>query len=186
MEIRNFTPRSYQESIRDICINNNTLVILPTGLGKTKIALLTSISRLNKFPDSKVLLLTPTKPLVSQIYNEFVDYTNIDKSKMTMLTGKDNPENRKHLFNKSNVIIATPQTIQKDLERNRIHLKNVSLLCIDEAHRSRNKFANTIVAKNFIENSEYPRIIALTASPGGNKEKINDVVNMTDFAFKNR
>ena len=177
MNIKNFIPRDYQESIKNTCLNNNTLVILPTGLGKTKIALLTSIDRLKNFQNSKVLFLTPTKPLASQIYSEFIDYTDVDKEKISMLTGKNKPDERIGLFNKSSIIIATPQTIQKDIENNRISLENVSLLCIDEAHRSRQKFANTIVAKNFIENSKNQRIIALTASPGGNREKINDIIN---------
>ena len=174
MEIKNFLPREYQTRIKNTCVDNNTLVILPTGLGKTKIALLTSIERLKKFPKSKVVFLTPTKPLASQIYNEFIENTDIEK--IIMLTGKNKPDERKELFDDSSIIVATPQTIQKDLEKNRINLENVSLLCVDEAHRSRQKFANTIVAKNFIENSKNPRIIALTASPGSDKDKINEIV----------
>ena len=175
MKIKNFSPRDYQNNIKDTCMDNNTLVILPTGLGKTKIALLTSVERLKKFPKSKVLFLTPTKPLASQIYNEFIDNTDIEK--IIMLTGKNKPSERKELFNDSSIIIATPQTIQKDLENNRINLEDVSLLCVDEAHRSRQRFANTIVSKNFIENSKNPRIIGLTASPGADKNKIKEIVD---------
>ncbi|MBI2109568.1 Hef nuclease, partial [Candidatus Woesearchaeota archaeon] len=40
---------------------------------------------------------------------------------------------------------------------------------------SRMKFANTYLAKNFIETSLYKRILALTASPGGTKTKIQEI-----------
>src|SRR3989344_1224707 len=120
MEIKNFLPRTYQENIKNTCLNNNTLVILPTGMGKTKIAILTVVDRIKQFPNSKALFLTPTKPLASQIYKEFIDYTNVDGNDIVMLTGKNKPEERRELFNKSTVVVATPQTIQKDLEKDRI------------------------------------------------------------------
>src|SRR3989338_8773841 len=158
-EIKNFTPRKYQSKIVETSVNHNTLIILPTGLGKTKTAIMTAIERLNSCPNSQILFLTPTKPLASQIQKEFIENTNIEKD----------------IFNKSKVIIATPQTIQKDLENKRISLEDTSLLVIDEAHRSRENFANTKVASFYDQQSQFPRIIALTASPGGSKEKIEDV-----------
>tara|TARA_Y100000310_G_scaffold159627_1_gene159330 strand:- start:84156 stop:85643 length:1488 start_codon:yes stop_codon:yes gene_type:complete len=173
--IKDFQPRKYQESIKNTCLNYNTLVVLPTGLGKTKVAILTLIERLNSYPKTKAIFLTPTKPLASQIYEEIINSTNIDENLICLLTGKNKPVDRKEIFNNSEVIVATTQTIQKDSENNRISLENVSLLCVDEAHRSREKFANTIVAKNYFKESKHPRLIALTASPGGTKEKIKEI-----------
>ena len=174
-EIKNFTPRKYQSKIVETSINHNTLIILPTGLGKTKTAIMTAIERLNSCPNSQILFLTPTKPLASQIQKEFIENTNIEEEFIALLTGSTSPDKRKDIFNKSKVIIATPQTIQKDLENKRISLEDTSLLVIDEAHRSRENFANTKVASFYDQQSQFPRIIALTASPGGSKEKIEDV-----------
>ena len=170
----NFQPREYQLSILETCKNNNTLVVLPTGTGKTAIALLLALERLNKFPDSKILVLSPTKPLCNQHFNTFKKSTDINE--LLLLTGIINAEKRKELWQNSKVIIATPQTIQKDLENSRINLKDFSMLCVDEAHRSRENFANTHVTKYYFEQALNPRIIALTASPGGTLEKIKDIM----------
>ena len=50
--LKNFTPRLYQETIFSTCTNYNTLVVLPTGLGKTGIAMMLSDFRLNQHPDN--------------------------------------------------------------------------------------------------------------------------------------
>ncbi|MBI2148523.1 DEAD/DEAH box helicase [Candidatus Woesearchaeota archaeon] len=175
MDIRNFSPRQYQTNIIKTCKEKNTLVCIPTGLGKTKIGILLSIERLKKFPETKIIVLTPTKPLANQIYNEFKECTTIEEKEIILLTGKISPNKRKDLYEKSKIIVATPQTIQEDIENSRINLSEFSLLIIDEAHRSREKFANTIVAKEYIKKSRHERILALTASPGSTKSKIEEI-----------
>ena len=62
MELKNFTPREYQKRILETSINKNTLIVLPTGLGKTACAIMLATDRLNKYPNSKVLICSPTKP----------------------------------------------------------------------------------------------------------------------------
>ncbi len=177
MQNINFGLREYQKNILETSKKKNTLVVLPTGLGKTKIAISLGIDRLNKFPESKILICSPTKPLSNQIKNEFAESTNLEKDKIILLTGAILPTKRTNLYQEAKVIVATPQTLEKDLENQRVFLKNFSLLVIDEAHRSRMRFANTIVSQYFIKQSQYPRILALTASPGSSKEKINEIKN---------
>ncbi len=175
-ELRNIEPREFQLSILETCKNNNTLVVLPTGIGKTLISLLLALERLNKFPESKILILSPSKPLSQQHINTFKQNTNINESEILLLTGAIKADKRKELWQNAKVVIATPQTIQKDLENNRINLKDFSLLVIDEAHHSRQNFANTHVAKSYFEHALNQRILALTASPGGTLDKIKDVM----------
>ncbi|HID73400.1 TPA: DEAD/DEAH box helicase [Candidatus Micrarchaeota archaeon] len=58
------TPRAYQRSIyQSIMENGNTLVVLPTGLGKTLIALMLIAQ---KMKEGRCLFMTPTKPLARQ------------------------------------------------------------------------------------------------------------------------
>lgn len=64
--------REYQLSIALHAAEDNTLVVLPTGLGKTAVALLSSAMRLKKC-GGKVLVLAPTKPLVDQHKKLFMD-----------------------------------------------------------------------------------------------------------------
>ena len=61
--LRDFTPRLYQETIFATTVKKNTLVVLPTGLGKTAIALMLTTQRLKQYPQSKIIFLAPTKPL---------------------------------------------------------------------------------------------------------------------------
>jgi ERCC4-related helicase len=175
-KIKGFTPRNYQEEITKTATNNNTLVVLPTGTGKTSIAILTAINKLNQ-SSSNVLILTPTKPLSAQIQKEFIEKTNIPEDQIMLLTGAIPPKQRQELWEQAMVTIATPQTIQKDLENDRISLSPTSLLVIDECHRSRENFANTKVANFYQQQAKSPTILGLTASPGGDKNKIEEIKN---------
>ena len=130
--IKNFEPRTYQTAICKTIENHNTLVVLPTGLGKTKIAIMATIERLNKLPGSKAIILTPTKPLTNQIFEEFKECSEFEF--ITQLTGAVPPKKRATLFSQANIIVATPQTIQSDLDKLNISLEDVSLFCIYEAH----------------------------------------------------
>src|SRR3990167_7625415 len=64
--IKNFEPRLYQQTILNTASEKNTLVVLPTGMGKTNIFLMLAAHRLNQFPNSKILFIGPTKPLIDQ------------------------------------------------------------------------------------------------------------------------
>ena len=57
---------AYQESIYKTAIEKNTLCVLPTGMGKTQIAVMVAAHRLNKYPKKKILMMAPTRPLCAQ------------------------------------------------------------------------------------------------------------------------
>ena len=69
--LEKITPRIYQQKILETCIKKNCLVVLPTGMGKTLIALMLTIERMKEFPGEKVVFLAPTKPLAQQHLNFF-------------------------------------------------------------------------------------------------------------------
>jgi ERCC4-related helicase len=175
VNIRNFTPRLYQETIMASCAKGNCLVILPTGLGKTKTAILAAVQRLNSYPSSKILFLTVTKPLAEQIYNEIRECMDIDQDKIVLFTGSVAPSKREELWKNSIVTVSTPQCIENDIINNRIVLENVSLIVADEAHNAVKDYSYTWVAKQYHRKSRYPRIIGLTASPGSDLDKIQEV-----------
>ena len=58
--------RQYQSNISKACLDQSTLVILPTGMGKTVIALRVLLERLEI---GQILLMAPTKPLAEQHYD---------------------------------------------------------------------------------------------------------------------
>ncbi|MEO2154476.1 MAG: DEAD/DEAH box helicase, partial [Nanoarchaeota archaeon] len=70
-------PRIYQTNIFKEILNKNALVVLPTGLGKTIIALMLIIYHLRKNPNKKIVFLAPTKPLAEQHKRSIVNNTTI-------------------------------------------------------------------------------------------------------------
>jgi len=173
--IKNFTPRLYQETIMASCAKGNCLIILPTGLGKTKTAILAAAQRLNSFPNSKILFLTVTKPLAEQIYNEVKECLDLDEGKITLFTGAISPKKRQEYWESAIVTVSTPQCVENDIINGRINLENVSLMIVDEAHNAVKDYSYTWVSKQYHKKSKYPRIIGLTASPGSDLEKIQEV-----------
>jgi Fanconi anemia group M protein len=173
--IKGFEPRLYQQTILHTAINKNTLVILPTGLGKTNIAVLLSASRLKSYPGSKVLVLAPTRPLCDQHVTSMRSNLDIPEDQIQLFTGMIKPEKRAELWSKSQVIVSTPQGLENDIISNKINLKEVSLLVLDEAHKAVGDYSYVFVSKLYDKRAEHPRILALTASPGSDLEKIKEV-----------
>ncbi len=171
--------REYQVSIAMQALLSNSLVILPTGLGKTDVAIILSVLRLKSIKPSKILMLAPTKPLVYQHVTKFRE--TVKDLKIGALTGE--VKKRKEIFEESDIIIATPQTIRNELMRpNRwLNLKDVSLLVIDEAHRTRKEYSYVDVAKAYKAESHYPLILGLTASPGSTLDKIKEIQETLDI-----
>jgi len=171
----NFKPRLYQELIASTASQKNTLCILPTGLGKTYVALLVAAYRLEKFPESRFLMLAPTRPLVDQHMKTFKKYLITKEDDYISLTGKIHADDRKILYKKGKLFFATPQLIRNDVENGILDLKTFSLLVIDECHRSVKKYAYNTVIDEYIKTNPNSLILGLTASPGGIKDTIEEV-----------
>ncbi len=168
--------RLYQQTILASASGANTLVVAPTALGKTVIAVLLAAHRLEQHPESRVLMLAPTKPLVNQHAGSFERFMKISRDEIAVFTGSVPPEKRQNLWKSARVVCATPQVVQNDLIAMRYSLKRVSLVVFDEAHRSVGDYPYTFIAQRYMSQAEHPLILALTASPGGDEEKIAEVV----------
>ncbi|HLP79911.1 MAG TPA: DEAD/DEAH box helicase [Acidobacteriota bacterium] len=168
-------PRLYQELITATAVKANTLVVLPTGLGKTLISLLMALHRTKLYPGSKVLILAPTRPLVNQHLQTFKDMVEADESSMAVFTGQISPEKRADLFVASDIIFSTPQGLENDILASRIKLSDISLLVFDEAHRATGDYSYVWVAEQYMKQAKNPLILALTASPGSDLESITEI-----------
>ncbi len=158
--------RQYQYNILKKCNNQNSLVVLPTGLGKTIIAILLIVKNLQKYAESKIIILAPTRPLIWQHYNSCIEFLDIEEDKIVQFTGRVAPQKRIDLFIKSKIIISTPQVIKNDVERGRYFLNHVSLMVFDEAHKTKGNYAYTFLADEYMDSCTDPQILGLTASPG--------------------
>ena len=99
----------------------------------------------------------------------------MDENKIVLFTGSVNPKKRRELWKNAIITVSTPQCIENDIINGGISLDDVSLLIADEAHNAVKDYAYTWVAKQYHKKSRFPRIIGLTASPGSDLEKIQEV-----------
>ncbi len=173
--LKDIRPRDYQQKIYSTCREKNCLVVLPTGIGKTLIALMLSIDRLIKFPDSKILFLAPTKPLAQQHLDYYKKHLPELFASLELFTGKTPARTRKQLWQNAEIIFSTPQCISNDIKNNLYDLSEISLLIEDECHRCVKNYSYTYVAKKYKEQAGNQKILGLTASPGHEKEKITQI-----------
>ena len=180
--------RHYQDNIVKKCKDKNNLVVLPTGLGKTIIGILLIANALIKYNGlGKVIVLAPTRPLVSQHKASCEKFLEIEKEKISSLIGKIPPHKRINTFNNSRIIISTPQVIKNDLMRGRYNLSQVALIIFDEAHRTTGNYSYNFISNEYISTCPDPLILGLTASPGKNLDRIQqlcDNLYIEEVVFK--
>ncbi len=167
-------PRDYQINIaKSVFSGKNSLVILPTGLGKTLIAVLAMANTL--YSGKKAIILAPTKPLSEQHYGSLSSLLNIGPDKILLLTGSVRGAERAELEKGAMVIAATPQTISNDIKAGRLSLDDFGLVIFDECHRAVGRYAYTHIAHECKERGV--QLLGLTASPGSKREKIDDLID---------
>jgi len=166
--------REYQINIANSAAKENTLAVLPTGLGKTVIAL-NLIARELKKGKGKILFLAPTKPLVAQHAKFLKEFLTIDKESIVVFTGEISPSKRKSMWESSQIIVSTPQVIENDLLSKRLDLKDFSFIIFDEAHHAVGEYAYVFVAEMYQKQREDGLALGITASPGSDISKILEV-----------
>lgn len=173
--------REYQVKIAGSASKKNTLVVLPTGMGKTLIALFLISDKL-KDNQGKILLLAPTKPLVLQHSQFLREFLTLDDNDIVVFTGEISPDKRKKMWNDSKIIVSTPQAIENDLLTNRINLSDVSFVIFDEAHHAVGEYSYVFVSEMYQKHRENRLILGMTASPGNDIAKILEVCKNLDIS----
>lgn len=172
--------REYQAAIARSCLRRSTLVVLPTAMGKTAIAILV-VAEVIRSRGGKVLFLAPTKPLVEQHVASLRESLTVEK--IALFTGEATPpEERELLWRENDIICSTPQVIRNDLRTGRFTLDNVSLIVFDEAHRAVGDYAYVEIAAAYKEKKD-GLVLGTTASPGSSPEKILEVCGNLGFAM---
>lgn len=171
--------RQYQEDIVNRALYENSLVVIPTSLGKTIVALLVSLDILLNWKKSKVLILAPTRPLVFQHFQLFKKNTFL-LDQCIALTGKIGPEIRKTIWKSSSfrVYFATPELVKNDIRDGTLNKDEFYLIIFDEAQRAVKDYSYTSISRQFYNNSDHgkhPLVLGLSASPGAKEEKIKEI-----------
>lgn len=84
---------------------------------------------------------------------------------------------REQLYSSHQVIFATPQTIENDLQSGRLDGKRIVLLVFDECHRAvgNSSYRQIMRQMNCLEVGF--RVVGLSATPGSEPEKIQEVIS---------
>lgn len=168
--------RLYQQTIADVAADRNTLVILPTALGKTVISAIVAAHILYTYRDMKVLVMAPTRPLVMQHRRSFMRLLKLREKDTVLLTGTTAPAYRKGVWvGAARVFFSTPQVVRNDLVAKRLTLERYGLLVFDECHRAVKRYAYTEIAKFYVSQARYPLLLGMTASPGSKLDRILNV-----------
>jgi Fanconi anemia group M protein len=163
--------RLFQLDLAAKSLKSSTLVVVPTGLGKTVVALMVLLARLEL---GKVLFLAPTRPLVEQ-HASFLKNALQDETMVAFMTGETAPEQRVETWSRARIVVSTPQVVENDLLSRRIDLKGVSLIIFDEAHRAVGNYAYVYIAERYAREAGAPLVLGITASPGSQIDKIEEI-----------
>ena len=163
-------------------MSENCLVVLPTGLGKTTVALHVIAAYLAKGTGG-ILFLAPTRVLANQHY-EFLK-NNLTIEDISLVTGEDIITKRKKNWENS-IVCATPEITKNDLDRQLVSPTQFNLVIFDEAHRTIGDYAYSGIAQRFAHTNA--RILAMTATLPSEKEKAKEIIQtlcITNIAQRN-
>ena len=171
--------REYQFDMTRAALFTNSLVCLPTGLGKTLIAAVVMKNFHRWFPSGKVVFLAPTRPLVEQQKAACRDICGMPSEETCVLMGstkRDLDGTRRTLWRDKRLFFCTPQTMENDLRDGVCPAHDVVCLVIDEAHRAKGNHAYCGVVRQLWERNVQFRLLALTATPGHDVQEVQAVV----------
>lgn len=174
--------RDYQFNIVSRCLFSNTLVALPTGLGKTFIAATIMLNWYRWTKNAQIYFVAPTKPLVSQQVEACFGIAGIPYSDTSLLMGTVAPGLRAEEYKTKRVFFMTPQTIVNDFKTGIADPKRVVLLVVDEAHRATGAYAYVELVQFIRRFNRSFRVLALTATPGASVESVQQVMDGLDIA----
>ncbi|XP_060856666.1 uncharacterized protein LOC132934371 isoform X2 [Metopolophium dirhodum] len=183
----NFPVREYQMGIIKTALFHNTLVSLPTGMGKTFIAAVVMYNFYRWYPMGKIIFMAPTRPLVAQQIEACHSIMGIPREMTFEMTGNIPPEQRYLAWNKYRVFFLTPQVLANDLSLNKCPSETFRCIIVDEAHRATKDYAYVQVLKRLAEENRVIRIVGLSATPGTNVEAVTEVIknlNISKLEFR--
>ncbi|CAI2724213.1 unnamed protein product [Schistosoma spindalis] len=171
--------RKYQLNITEQCLYKNTLVCLPTGLGKTFIAAVVIYNFFRWYPTGRFVFMAPTRPLVTQQLTSCSEFIGPLKEKIAEVTGSIAQTKRKTIWSTYQVLFLTPQVLMNDLQTGVCPANSIRLLIFDEAHKATGNHAYCQVLR-ILTNPPYIhrqfRIVALSATPAADIEGVQTLI----------
>ncbi|KAJ4839280.1 hypothetical protein Tsubulata_011432 [Turnera subulata] len=169
--------RDYQLAITKTALFSNTLVALPTGLGKTLIAAVVMFNYFRWFPEGKIVFAAPSRPLVMQQIEACHNIVGIPQEWTIDMTGQINPTKRSFFWKSKRVFFVTPQVLEKDIQAGTCLVRHLVCLVIDEAHRALGNYSYSVAVRELMAMPVPLRILALTATPGSKQQTIQSIID---------
>ena len=173
--------RAYQLQAVDDAMSGSMLLILPTAAGKTAVAWLSIVERIERM-GGWALVIAPTVALSNQhLENAIPVLSNVDELNPISLSGQQTASKRPELWSGSRLVFATPQVVRNDVRNGVLSLSDCSILVVDEAHHCTGEHAMAEVAEMYLSQSDNPLILATTASPGSRREQVQEICRRLDI-----
>ncbi len=167
--------RAYQLQAVDDALAGSLLLILPTAAGKTAVAWMSIVERLER-EGGWALVIAPTVALSNQhLENAIPVLSNVAELSPISLSGQQAASKRPELWKGSRLVFATPQVVRNDVSKGVLSLADCSILVVDEAHHCTGEHAMAEVADMYISQSDNPLILATTASPGSRRDQVQEI-----------
>ena len=194
-EKKEIIPREYQKKIFEKCKNQNSIIYMETGKGKTLISIMLMADFLgidlcnkanykklkkDKDKDRKIVFLVNEAALVDQQKEEISSILNIG---VDTIQGKKDSKSKKDKeyfklkWNSSYIFVAIPDVIYDLLSHGFINIFDISMLIFDECHHVKDNHTYNKIMNEFYfyykkekkleqqQFNKFPRIYGLTASP---------------------
>lgn len=176
--------REYQKQLFEICVERNSLLYLPTGSGKTLIAVKVIdhfSGDLHKPVESggkRSLFLVNTVCLGNQVAEEIKNLLGLKVACWNSEThNKPWTKERYSLeFNSNHVFVATAQLFLDAVKHSFVSISKLNLIVFDECHHGRMNHPYHELMKQFayVDPSQHPRIIGLSAMLVGISSKLKE------------
>ena len=173
--------RAYQLLAAKQAISGSTLLVMPTGLGKTAVQWMAMADALEG--KGKIVLVAPTTGLVAQQARMAKEFINLEKERIVTMTGSDRPAKREEIWKDAKIVMATPHVIRNDARNGRILLSEIDLLIVDEAHHATGSDSMAQLGDLYLEASSNAIILAATASPGVKAVKVLEVIQKLKLIY---
>lgn len=146
------TPTSIQELVIPHALDGrDILASAPTGTGKTAAFLLPACQFLLDYPRrqpgaTRILILTPTRELALQVYEQALTITKHTQIVCGVITGGINYGTDKETLSKNlDILVATPGRLLEHIEKEAADCRDIECLILDEADRMLDMGFSTVV-----------------------------------------
>ncbi|KAF2219956.1 hypothetical protein BDZ85DRAFT_267874 [Elsinoe ampelina] len=169
--------RSYQREMLQAALSGNAIVVMPTGSGKTLVAVARIRHELEQSAagdDRLIWFLANSVELCLQHYE--ILQQQLPAYRIIPLLGSDNTDkwSEQRLWSATlkgvHIVVGTPDVLKDALTHGFVRINQIRLLIFDEAHHAIKKHGMNIIMTNFYHvekaaGSVVPKILGLTASP---------------------